>query len=806
MQSVVLTSSVLLGLLLNILDGLSYGMILFPLGTDLFANLGPTGLSMFYVSCIVSQLVYSLGASAFKAGIGSEMIEVVPFFHAMAFSIVNRLGEEHEKEIIATTITAYAISAIITGMVFFSLGFARLGSLIGFFPRHILVGCIGGVGYFLVATGVEVSARLEGGLTYDWITLKNLFSSPEATLQWTIPLALTFVLIALEKKLHHPLIVPSFFIMVFAIFHLVIAVVPAWSLEGARANGWVFAVPGSVQEPWYAFYYLYDFKAVNWNAILDTIPAMLALTFFGILHVPINVPALAISIGEDNIDVDRELIAHGISNVLSGFCGSIQNYLVYTNSVLFIRSGANSRFAGVLLAIFTAGVMSLGSKVIELIPVMVVGSLIFLLGIELLQEALCDTYGRVSRFEYFTIVTIVLVMGGFDFVYGIIVGIILACISFVVQASSKSAVVAQYTGDELQSTVRRNPAQRKYLQTVGSQIYIMKLSGFLFFGTIVSFEKEVRQLIEGRTFWESAIRYLVVDLRTVNGIDFSAAEAFTRVQRLLQTKDVTLVICGLNPQSEISRSLTAVGLWSDASQTILAENLNSGLEFCENELLKVFYEHQHYIGQELRKLDTSKQPNSNTDSLKHFEDYSSSPRISQLQKAAKTVVNEDVSESVRTVGKLKEVQQPEPLLLRTYAEVTNAGEELWAKIAKYFEKEITQTGQLLYKAGEPAEALYILESGMLRVEYMYGGLGKVNECILPGTTCGEIPFFGRRPRSATVTVERGGVLWKLTTAGLRRLETDPEGKELCNELLKCSLGLAGDRFQLMMGYAVAASI
>lgn len=51
---------------------------------------------------------------------------------------------------------------------------------------------------------------------------------------------------------------------------------------------------------------------------------MFALTFFGILHVPINVPALGLSVGEDHVDVDRELRAHGYSNVLSGICGSIQ--------------------------------------------------------------------------------------------------------------------------------------------------------------------------------------------------------------------------------------------------------------------------------------------------------------------------------------------------------------------------------------------------------------------------------------------------------------------------------------------------
>jgi SulP family sulfate permease len=71
-----------------------------------------------------------------------------------------------------------------------------------------------------------------------------------------------------------------------------------------------------------------DFSAVDWAAFADTIPAMFALTFFGILHVPINVPALGISTGEDNLNVDRELVAHGVTNALSGFVGSIQVWLL----------------------------------------------------------------------------------------------------------------------------------------------------------------------------------------------------------------------------------------------------------------------------------------------------------------------------------------------------------------------------------------------------------------------------------------------------------------------------------------------
>lgn len=83
--------AVFLGLLLNLLDALSYGIILFPLGEEVFKDLGPDGVSMFYVSCIISQLVYSSG-SIFKGGVGSEMIEVVPFFHKMTYMIMAQMG------------------------------------------------------------------------------------------------------------------------------------------------------------------------------------------------------------------------------------------------------------------------------------------------------------------------------------------------------------------------------------------------------------------------------------------------------------------------------------------------------------------------------------------------------------------------------------------------------------------------------------------------------------------------------------------------------------------------------------------
>lgn len=134
LHPVKLLPAVFLGLLLNILDALSYGMILFPLGEPLFQDLGSDGIAIFYVSTIISQVIYSSGGSVFRGGIGSEMIEVVPFFHKMAYTILQKVGNDNPKTVLATTILSFALSSILTGIVFFLMGACRLGSLIGFFP------------------------------------------------------------------------------------------------------------------------------------------------------------------------------------------------------------------------------------------------------------------------------------------------------------------------------------------------------------------------------------------------------------------------------------------------------------------------------------------------------------------------------------------------------------------------------------------------------------------------------------------------------------------------------------------------
>lgn len=536
---------------------------------------------------------------------------------------------------------------------------------------------------------------------------------------------------------------------------------------------------------------------------------MLALTFFGVLHVPINVPALALQTGEDHADLDHELKLHGLSNFLSGCAGSIQNYLVYANSQFFIKSGGNSRLAGFILAGFTAVIMVIGPVIIGFIPVMMVGTLIFVLGFELLLDAVWAPRKKLNWLEYITVlvsssvfstlanlqqvITIVLIMGIYDFVIGIGVGILLAFVSLVFQTSRVSAIRATYSGETVGSTVRRNPSQQHYLTKVGNQITMIALKGFLFFGTIVSVEEKIRRLIdeEGNT-----ARYLVLDLTQVTGLDYSAGEAFQTVSRLLHAKNIVLVLAGVDMEGPMGRDLRAGGLGTSSkdTQVVFSPNLNSALEQCENELLKFFYASQESI------RTTRSAPTASLDVpgkklvSEDLDMISSSPRRSHLHKAARDTLTQ---KEVARLSKWQNFKEPLRLMLQIFHDLSDKNEDFWMRAKDYFVCKEVHEGEILFRAGEDAAAFYLVESGILRAEY-HLPQGRFFESIVAGTTCGELPFFSETQRTATAAAERACVLWLMDKESWERLQV--KEPDVAQELLRISLKLTSERMSSITSY------
>jgi SulP family sulfate permease len=388
-------------------------------------------------------------------------------------------------------------------------------------------------------------------------------------------------------------------------------------------------------------------------------------------------------------------------------------------------------------------------------------------------------------------------MGIYDFVVGIFIGIGLAFVSLVVQTSRVPAVRASYSGEIAGSTVRRNPTQYRYLRDVGQQIHVTKLAGYLFFGTIVSVEERIRALIEDEAFHKRPIRFLVFDLCHVTGIDYSAAEAFNRLNRVFSRKGVTLVMSGVYPDGPLGSSLQAVGLGEDGNEVKLFADLNSALESCENELLKAFYASKEARTSRNAPTTHLDVPSQGKTPIHTMDTQFSSPRRNQLHQVARLALDENAGESRYTNFK-----EPLRLILQTFQGLTDKNEDFWFRAVPFFIKKEFLTGTVLYLRGESAQGFYLLEDGILRADYELPQ-GRYFESIVAGTTCGELPFFSETDRTATVQAERDCVTWLMDRENWERLQK--EDPDVAQELLRISLKLTSERMSAITSYVLTTA-
>ncbi|KXN72237.1 hypothetical protein CONCODRAFT_37201 [Conidiobolus coronatus NRRL 28638] len=752
-----LLPTVALGMILNVLWAVSSGMIIFPVHLTPFKDFGPDGISNFLITTIISQLVFSLGGSVFECGVGGFMLEVVPFLHIMVDIIIESVGKTNPEQIIPTTLVSYALGTIFTGIVFMCLGKFRLGYLVGFFPRHILVGCIGGVGVFLFQTSIEIMTRTQLSFS-DISTWLRLFDSDKLP-RWAAAFFIAFVLKMIQRKVDAPTLMPMFFSCIPVVFFAVVFLfnIPIATL---RDQGWLFPIQEQ-SKPFYDMYLQFNFANTSWSTIPKVFPTILALTFFGVLHVPINVPALAVSTKNDTYDINKELVAHGYSNLLSGFAGSLQNYLIYSSSVLFYKSDGNDRLAGIMVGLLTIVAWMVGPSIITYVPTLVVGSLLAYLGVELVKEAAVETYGVMNNLDYFTILIIMAVMATFGFVEGIFVGIGAACLFFVFIYSSRTSIRSSYSGLAAKSTVRRPQRQREFLDKVSSQIHVLKLQGYMFFGTIGQVESKIKSLLDHAQWTSGPIRFLVLDMGLVNGVDFSAAEAFIRIQRLLASRGIHLVICEVEAESEVGRALRAVGVWgSDMASAIHNfSTVNDALEWCENTLLSVSYYLASQNSTENRGISFHSASANATNGI----EISHTPRTEYLAQAANQF------SSIESTM-LSNQKQPLALLLQIFSNHAHNLDQVLYPISLHFVNVRFPKGSIIYKKGDAPDGLYLVESGLIKSQaYDTKNNVKTIESIMPGGLLGELTTYTNTPRITTLICESEVVAWYLSKEKLDRL-------------------------------------
>ena len=108
---------------------------------------------------------------------------------------------------------------------------------------------------------------------------------------------------------------------------------------------------------------------------------------------------------------------------------------------------------------------------------------------------------------------------------------------------------------------------------MGGDVQILRVNGFLFFGSANGLLERIRKRVEA-----GPLRFLVIDLRRVTGVDSSAVVAFVKVIGLAQTHGFELVLTGV---SEPVRKQLARGGVDEGDLVRFEPDLDRGLQRCE---------------------------------------------------------------------------------------------------------------------------------------------------------------------------------------------------------------------------------
>lgn len=239
-------------------------------------------MQMFLFSTLICQLVMTT-MSDFPTAMGMMMVENIPFMHIIAQITVQAQGPGIES--FSTVFVAFALSSIVVGIAFYVLGKFKVGNAVYFFPRHVIIGCIGGIGVFIVQTGIEVSCDK----AWEWsLASIQAFCVPNVAIHWLASVVFVIVLRLIMAIINAPLFPPFYFVAIPPAFYAIV-LLAGFTIEHARAAHWFFPMAENVDP--LLIWELVDFRTVNWVVIKDCIPTIIALSIFRYFR-SCTVPAL----------------------------------------------------------------------------------------------------------------------------------------------------------------------------------------------------------------------------------------------------------------------------------------------------------------------------------------------------------------------------------------------------------------------------------------------------------------------------------------------------------------------------------
>ena len=567
-----LASGLLAGLVTGIISAtgaIAFGSLLFSGPFSAYASAG-IGFLLFggMVLAIIPGIFSSVNGVV--AGVQDTGIAVMLVIATVLGANASAVGVSEPTFI--TMVAAVVAGTVLTGIVFLLLGFLRLGDLIRFIPYPVIGGFLSGSGLLLVKGGVSVMT--DAPIVESLITL-------ELIAKWVPGLLFAVAMLVVMNRWSHFLIVPGILAAGIVIFFVVLLITGTPVAE-ATANGWLLGdMPtGSLWQP-VSFAQLAE---ADWGFVFAQIGTLLSVSVVLVISILLNASGIELHIKQD-VDLNHELKVLGLSNIVAGLGASPPGAHYLGSTALVYEMRAASRLVGIVQAIVLGVVLFAGASLLTILPKFVLGGLILYFGIAFLIRWVIEARSEMTSAEYIIVLMILGVIFFVGFLEGVALGVVLAVVLFVVNYSRINVIKHVLSGANHQSTVDRPKLYRDLLQRKGHWLYMLKLQGFVFFGTANTLFHQFKDRIEDKT--QQKPRYFLLDFHLVTGVDSSAMLSFQKMLQLAEQHEITLIFSSLSDVMKVRLSEEPFASQL-GTRCMIFPDLDHGMEWYENQVIENF--------------------------------------------------------------------------------------------------------------------------------------------------------------------------------------------------------------------------
>ncbi|MDM5164545.1 SulP family inorganic anion transporter [Bacillus altitudinis] len=503
----------------DLIAGLVVGVVAIPLGMA-FAIASGVGPEYGLYTVIVAGILISLfGGSKYQ--IGGPTGAFVPIL----FGIVSQYGIEN-----------LLIAGFMAGCLLVLSGIFKLGKLMKFIPRPVIIGFTAGIAVIIFSGQIANFLGLKGVEKHEsfFLNMREIVVHLGTANSLAILTAIVGLIVILAAQKYIPKIPGALLGLLVSTFIAVLFFQGQVETIGSAYG----EIPR--QLPTFAF------PELTIEKIMYLLPPAIVIALLG------GVESILSAMVADNMkgskhDSNKELVGQGIANMAAPLFGGIPATGAIARTATNIKNGGASPISGVVHGVVVLLILMLFAPYASMIPLAAMAPILMFVAWNMSEKKEFINIVKVKNADSLVLVVTFLLTVIGDLIIGVTAGLILAFIAFIKKMSQTTNIHTNVAVPQIETAA----ALERETDQKGISMY--SIEGPLFFGTTDSLENSILDHVQTKP------KTLILLMNKVNYMDTSAEAVLMNISNRLKHHNGKLMIVGL--QSQPKELLHRTGLF-----------------------------------------------------------------------------------------------------------------------------------------------------------------------------------------------------------------------------------------------------